>query len=236
METKLTEADVTQILAAFKPWINQDAGLDRADYGCAPGQGGSREDLRNYHDECRRIAKDGTRARRALKLALTFQPNAEAMESALTRFSGRLTWNKGALHYCTGQYWPTEYRIAAAVVLEDYNETCRPKYKPVAGFDPVDIDDIKSAAKVRGSHWFDKDTLRFFAGRVLPTLYKGPGGIFFVSSEQYRGTNGYSQPRKYTVRRFDPVEADVDTVGEFNVLSRSQAVRLARQSAETSPA
>lgn len=89
------------------------------------------------------------------------------------------------------------------------------------------INDIKNAARAAGSYWFDPDTLRFFKGRVLPSVYQGPGGIFFVSSEQYRDA-----PRGYTVRQFHPDNPTVmGTVGEFNVLTRDQAIRKAKESA-----
>ena len=36
---------------------------------------------------------------------------------AFRAFSGRLSWDGASLSYCTGQYYPTEYRLAAAAVL-----------------------------------------------------------------------------------------------------------------------
>ena len=97
MNPKLTTDDVKAILAALKPWINRQPNLDRADYGCDPRQreySGAKDynnGLRAYHQELRNIQKQGTRARRALKLALTYEPNPQAMASALTRYSGRLS-------------------------------------------------------------------------------------------------------------------------------------------------
>ena len=121
------------------------------------------------------------------------------------------------------------------MVLEDYCETCRPKYNPPDGFNPTDIDDIKRANHAKGGHWFDRETLRFFRSRVLPTLYKGQGGIFFVSSEKCTHLYGKPELRRFTVRQFHPADADVSTVGEFNKLSRAQAIRLAQQVANEPP-
>lgn len=87
------------------------------------------------------------------------------------------------------------------------------------------INDIKTACRNKGSHWFDPDTMRFFKGRVLDTVYYGDGGIF-VSSEAREGND-----RRYTVRKFNPDGADISTVGEFNVLSKYQAIQLAKKSA-----
>jgi hypothetical protein len=43
---------------------------------------------------------------------------AEHLTAAFPRaFSGRLSWDGAKLDYCTGQYWPTEYRAAACAVL-----------------------------------------------------------------------------------------------------------------------
>lgn len=89
------------------------------------------------------------------------------------------------------------------------------------------IDDIKDANHAHGGHWFEPATLRFFRSRVGTTVYQGPGGIFFVSSEQFRDHNGVPYPRRYTVRQFTPESATVETVGTFNVLTRGVAHRRA---------
>jgi hypothetical protein len=81
---------------------------------------------------------------------------------------------------------------------------------------------IKAANKANGGHWFERSTLRFFNSRILAKVYQGPGGIYFVSSEQFVGSQG-AAPRKFTVRQFDPKTGDVDTVGEFNELTMSEA-------------
>jgi hypothetical protein len=83
---------------------------------------------------------------------------------------------------------------------------------------------IKEHMRAAGSHWFDPDTMRYFKCRLSGEVYQGPGGIYFVSSEQ--GPHG---PRKCTVRRFTPETADIDTAGEFNSMSRAQAVREAKR-------
>ena len=68
------------------------------------------------------------------------------------------------------------------------------------------IESIKRAAPI----WFSPDTLRFFRSRVGSKVYEGPGGVYFVTSEQ--GPHG---PRRWSVRRFLPDKGAVDTVGEF---------------------
>lgn len=232
---KLTAEDVKRILEAFKPWINQRPNLDPANYGLAKGQTPDRTMWHsNYNamqSELRNIARQGTRARKALKIALAYEPNPEAMADALTRFSGRLQWRDGEFEYTTGQYYPTEYRLAAAVVLESYSEFCRPKYNPPEGFDPSTIDEIIDANRAAGRHFFDRDTMRCFRSRVLSELYKGPGGIFFITSEQFEDSQGRRAGRRYTVRKFNPKDASISSVGGFNKLTRSAAQGLAGRAA-----
>ena len=225
-DTKITP-DVS-ILEAFKSWINQQPGLDRRDYGDIHERGS----FRAYMQDLRSIQRDGTRARKALKEARAYPFNGEAMKDALNRaFSGRLSWNGTELEYVTGQYWPTEYRIAAATVLELYCHAVRPKFTPAPDAQFFTISDIREASIRAGSHWFDRSTLRFFRSRMLPEVYNGPGGIFFISSEQYSDETA----RLYTVRQFHPKDADITTVGDFNKLSKYQARKLAAECAKSGP-
>lgn len=227
---KLTVLDVALILKAMEAWIKQEPGLDPANYNLAEGQTATPSDHATFNAEFRKIQEQGKRAHKALKAlkaANQYPPNPEAMREALTRFSGRLSWDGESLEYTTGQYWPTEYRLAAAVVLEDYNETCRPKSAPPPGFDPMGTTEIQAAVKARGSHFFDRGTMRFFRSRVLSGVYKGPGGVYFVTSEQ-----GPSGVRRFTIRKFDPVTADIEGFGPFCELTRERAQRIARIAAE----
>lgn len=88
------------------------------------------------------------------------------------------------------------------------------------------MDTIRSQAK---GHFFSSDANRFFRSRYGETVYQGPGGVYFITSEQFVGSTDDAAPRRYTVRQFIPETGSVTTAGEFNQLSRSQAVRLAKQ-------
>jgi hypothetical protein len=71
--------------------------------------------------------------------------------------------------------------------------------------------DVKECAKVCSSHWFDRDTMRFFKSRVGDKAYAdGRGGAFFVSSEQ-----GPHMARAYSVRHYSADRCGIDTVGDF---------------------
>jgi len=90
------------------------------------------------------------------------------------------------------------------------------------------IQQIMTAHKQSGGHFFDKDTLRFFKSRILETVYQGPGGIYFVTSERFEFRDD-SHKRGYTVRKFTPKTFSVDTAGEFNELTKYMAQKIATE-------
>lgn len=106
------------ILTALRAWINQRPGLEFGNYG----------EVSAYRSELRSITKDRAHALKLLQaVELRDSITADDLIAAFSRaYSGRLsiseaTNRKGEhaakLDYCTGQYWPTEYRKAAAAVL-----------------------------------------------------------------------------------------------------------------------
>lgn len=101
-----TQETTSNLLCAF---VRQRAGLDFANYG----------DVSSYRSEARQITKDKAHFFELFALASRrYGSNFEsALTNYLTRSSGRLTLSEGRLQYCTGQYFPTEYRKAACAVL-----------------------------------------------------------------------------------------------------------------------
>jgi hypothetical protein len=91
------------------------------------------------------------------------------------------------------------------------------------------VNTIKEANRAAGGHWFDPDTMRSFGTKVLPTVYQGPGGVYFVTRDRkgFREEDGYG----YTVRRFDYATGSVESVKGVNVsvgaLTKRQAVAMA---------
>lgn len=77
-----------------------------------------------------------------------------------------------------------------------------------------------------GGHWFDPDTLRFFSSIIMPKVFHGPCGVFFVSSERI----SESGDRSYSVRRFVPESAAVESTDERHD-SRAAAYCAARRMA-----
>ena len=101
--------DKPAIVQALYAWIAQRPGLDFGNYG----------ESRSYRAEQRRIARDLHDAQTLLRYvaqspSITGDDIAAACERA---YSGRLSWDGRRLDYCTGQYWPTEYRAAVCAVL-----------------------------------------------------------------------------------------------------------------------
>jgi hypothetical protein len=95
------------------------------------------------------------------------------------------------------------------------------------------MDDIIAENRRSGFHWFSTDTMRFFGTRLNRSLlFKGPGGVYFVTSEW----TGFNRDRRgYTVRQFDLTTGGVNTV-QFDgqgvaSLTRSRAATLARNCA-----
>lgn len=130
----MTDQRKAQIVAGLYTWIHQRPGLEFGNYG----------DVRTYRAEVRRIGRQLQDARTLLRtVELTESITADDILKATRDYSGRLKIketvrqysakdcpgkpcgdccdHKGgstfAIDYCTGQYWPTEYRAAACAVL-----------------------------------------------------------------------------------------------------------------------
>ena len=85
-----------------------------------------------------------------------------------------------------------------------------------------DLAEIKRANRAIGHHWFEPETLRFFASRVSdPVLY----GRYFVSSEAQPRMDGTRATRYYTIRRADD-RGEITTVGDFQGYGSKRAALL----------
>ncbi len=49
------------------------------------------------------------------------------------------------------------------------------------------ISDIKNINAAFGLHFFEPATLRFFRSQIERGVYQGPGGVYFITSEQFIG-------------------------------------------------
>jgi hypothetical protein len=218
--------DANQIFSALETWIKQRPGLDARDYG------GGMDGWRAYRQELRQISKDRQRAMKALDEAKGLTPAMpNVLLDSFRAFSGRLEWklDEGRLVYCTGQYWPTEYRKAAASVLERYVSSWQQNWANAhpQTFTYRTMDDVIAANRAIGNHWFEPSTMRFFKTRIesgAVARYDDDGKptrARFITSE--KGPDGV---RKYSVREAQP-DGTIDTVGEFQQYRTRDAARAA---------
>ena len=102
--------DKSAIMEALLVWVRQRPGFDLGNY-----------DLAGYRADSRKVSKQKADALAMLRfIDLRESITGEMLNAAFDRaFSGRLSWDgkQQMLSYCTGQYWPTEYRAAACAVL-----------------------------------------------------------------------------------------------------------------------
>lgn len=126
------------VISAMIRFINQRPGLQFANYG----------DVSTYQHESRRITKDKHHAERLANYVMRRDSitAADIIEASKRAYSGRLQINQTAegfdVGYCTGQYFPTEYRRAAACVL-----ACAVWHRLAADKPGADADHIRKSAR-----------------------------------------------------------------------------------------
>jgi hypothetical protein len=110
-----------QILSALGAWIRHRPGLEYGNYCSGWNDKAGRA---AYFSEMRSITRDRHTAERLLGQVAWRESigEAELREAFRSAYSGRLSIidkpdGSIALDYCTGQYWPTEYRKAACAIL-----------------------------------------------------------------------------------------------------------------------
>lgn len=219
MSTTTTEVTCAEIFQELDKWIRKNPGLDPRDYGAdANGR-------MAYREEALNIRHDARRARKALREARLMKPRADVLLDSFRAFSGRLEWKDGRLSYTTGQYWPTEYRKAAASVLEQYVTTSKQIdfTENPRTFTYTTMADVKAANKAVGGSWFSAENMRFFNARIESGLI---GWKYFVTSERF--DYGNEHPRLFTIRAAMP-DGSIETVGKFQEFSsKGDAVEIAK--------
>lgn len=89
---------------------------------------------------------------------------------------------------------------------------------------PWTINAIQEAMRKEGSHWWDPDTMKCFGTEVLPEVYEGTGGVYFVTKDK-----DYKGDKAYTVRQFYPDSNGISTMQGLAKWSRRGAVSLAKE-------
>ena len=99
------------IIDALNAWVSQRPGLDYRNYG----------DVSSYRAEMRSIGKDLQHARALINYVAWHDSITAEMILRAADNGGRLSiivkGDTVAIDYCTGQYWPTEYRPAVCRLL-----------------------------------------------------------------------------------------------------------------------
>lgn len=85
------------------------------------------------------------------------------------------------------------------------------------------IAEVKARNKESGRFFFSTSTMRFFDSHIGRKLY---GGRFFITSERFHGSNGWSAPREYTIREAH-YDGNIDTVGEFGAFANRKVAEAA---------
>ncbi len=159
-----------QILQALAVFIAQRPGLEFGNYG----------DVRAYRSEMRSITADRHVAERLLaQVSWRTSIGEKELREAFRAFSGRLSIvdradGAIAMEYCTGQYFPTEYRRAACAVLASalwdyFRDQCLPDAKMP---EPIEAnEELYRSPNVRGGYvsageWL-RSTFRREFGRTI---------------------------------------------------------------------
>lgn len=69
------------------------------------------------------------------------------------------------------------------------------------------IEQIKTAHKKMGGHFFEPTAMRFFNSRIGKKVYVGR---YFITSEQF----DEKSPRRYTIREAQE-DGSIDTIGDY---------------------
>ena len=156
------------ILAALDRFTRQRAGLEFGNYGS----------VKAYRAEQRQITRD-LRDYRALAAQVAWRGiDADALLAASRdAYSGRLSCtidgDHARLDYCTGQYFPTEYRKAACAVLASalwhyVREHCMPA--PVHMHNSETGEDVTRYQDLRAGDWLRRYFHKEF-GRSIASRY-----------------------------------------------------------------
>lgn len=135
---ELAQRQRANLFAALAAFIHQRPGLEYGNYGS----------LASYRAELRSIGRDLREARLLLRaVELTSITTGELERAAREAYSGRLRLEfvgvcAVRVDYCTGQYFPTEYRRAVCAVMAQalwhhYRDSACAKYPTLTRGDAI---------------------------------------------------------------------------------------------------
>jgi hypothetical protein len=94
------------LLSALETFVRQRPGFERGNYG----------DRASYMRDVRSATRDLHHARALIRWARS-TPIPYDVLTGVMAWRERLSWSGARVYYCTGQYWPTEYRAAVVSAL-----------------------------------------------------------------------------------------------------------------------
>jgi hypothetical protein len=97
------------LLSALEKFANQRPGLEYGNYGCQIA----------YRAEVRHVGRQLQDARTLLRAVALSTCTIEKLVESLSIAKRLSLRDSGELGYCTGQYWPTEYRAAVCRLCSD---------------------------------------------------------------------------------------------------------------------
>jgi hypothetical protein len=111
----------------------------------------------------------------------------------------------GGWSYCAGQYFPTEYRKAAATLLEYATRRVRQARPPETVERITTVAQLRDLNESNGGCWFSRGTMRFHRTKIQSGIIRGE---YFITLDKrgFDDSAGYG----YTVRAFNS-EGDVRT-------------------------
>jgi hypothetical protein len=104
----------------------------------------------------------------------------------------------------------------------------QPETKTETKTETIPIREVERANENAGKHFFSKSSKRFFNSRNEQYAIKKNDDAYFISSEKYE-----NKPRKYTARKMNMKNGNVDTLGEFNQDTKAQAKQRLKQQIKT---
>lgn len=86
---------------------------------------------------------------------------------------------------------------------------------------------VQRLAGAAGSHFFDRDAMRFFDSRVLGDAWRVGDVWLFVTSERFRGIMEPDGERRYTVRVYNQTRRSMGDIGGFQQFDSAYAAKRA---------
>lgn len=194
----------TKALEALRKFAHQRPGLEVGNYFT---DWRDKNGIAAYRQEVRDIGKQLKRFKEIYREALAYGVTDADLE--LENKSDRLTWTGKEWDYTTGQYFPTEYRNAAANKLERAVKAAKARtFQPMPDRE-YSIAEMREIATRSGSHFFTN---------------KRPGERYTkIAGNKVSVLMGEGAFRRNVLYQFDPKDGSFDWLSD-DVAKKNEAV------------